>query len=312
MKKITKIIVAAMIFGGSIIGSQSVFGQSVIADDLYLGFQNQGGKGTSDYIINLGPTNAIVGGSTVVDLSSDFSLASFRALINTTNTPAINGGVVGGNGAQNPSDFYVTQFRTGGAGIPSVSGSSATMANLTADVFEDTEAAGDVGEIDGPAAGSGTLDSSKSWETDIEPTFQSGTFYGDTGLNPDSAVSTNTVVYEDLWYTADSSTIKKHFSYEGYFTISPTGAKTLTFTPLNAPAPLTQPTIVFASLSGTTATITVNNALNTHSYQLQRTASLSPVSWSNVGSPVIASGSTVTLTDTGATGSQWFYQVTTQ
>jgi hypothetical protein len=306
-----------MIFGGAVLTSQSVFAQ-VVADDLYFGFQNSGGKGAQDYIINLGPTNGIVGGSSVVNLSSDFTYADYVAVINTTNTPAIYGGVVGGNNAESPSDFYVTQFRTGGAGIPSVPGSSSTMTNQTADVFEDTKAANDIYGLNAPAAGTGLLDGGKSWESDIEPAFVSGSLYGDTSLNPDSLISSNAVVYEDLWYTASSGTGHvgaKHFSYEGYFTISPNGATTLTFTPANTPAPLTSPVAISISynLSGATVTVVSSNAVPTHLYQLQRTASLSsPISWSAVGSQVTATGITVTNTDPTATPSQSFYRVTGQ
>ncbi len=51
------------------------------------------------------------------------------------------------------------------------------------------------------------LDTSKSWENYVEPANANGTFYGDTGINPDSPVGTNTVLYEDLWYVSNSSSI---------------------------------------------------------------------------------------------------------
>jgi hypothetical protein len=314
MKKMIKNLAVAMILGGTMMGACSVFAQqgTVVAGDLYLGFQNQAGGGTKDYIINLGTTNVIgVGGSTVANLSSSFSLSTFKnAALLGTNASAIYGGVVGGSSAGNPDEIFVTQTRVGGAGLPSVPGSSVTG---KAGLFADNAAYADVSEINGPATGSGgVLDAGKSWETYIEPGAGAGSFFGDTGFQPDTAFNTNSVLYEDLWFSASSGG-SQPFSYLGYFTLNLTGGTvSLTFTPVKAPAQLGQPTIVSITLSGTTVTIISSNALATHSYQLQRTASLTSVSWSNVGSAVVASGSTVTTTDPSATGSQWFYRVTAQ
>jgi hypothetical protein len=316
MKKMMKNLTAAMILGGTIMASCSVFAQvgtSVVAGDLYLGFQNQAGGGTEDYIINLGTTNSIgVGGNVVKDLSSDFSLSNFKSTgLSGTNTSAIYGGVVGGqiSSGSKPAEMFLTQTRAGGAGNPAVAGSSITGKSGTT---IDAQAFDDISQIDCPAAGAGVLDANKTWESFVEPGNGAGSFVGDTGFQPDTSFNTNTVLYEDLWFSASSGGLQP-FTYLGFFTLNLTGGgASLTFTPVNAPAPLTPPTIVSISLSGTTATVVASNAVATHNYQLQRTASLSPVSWSNVGSPVPASGTTVTLTDTGATGSQWFYRVTTQ
>ena len=56
MKKIMKnLITAAIVIGGAIMASPSAFAQvSLISDDLYMGFENQAGGGTADYIINFG------------------------------------------------------------------------------------------------------------------------------------------------------------------------------------------------------------------------------------------------------------------
>src|SRR5271155_5515173 len=74
MKKLT---IAASLVGGAIMASQSVYG-AFTANDLYLGFQNQAGGASSDYIINLGPSSSILGGTSLVDLTSDFSLSDFN------------------------------------------------------------------------------------------------------------------------------------------------------------------------------------------------------------------------------------------
>jgi hypothetical protein len=162
-----------------------------------------------------------------------------------------------------------------------------------------------------PAAGNGVLDTSKSWENYVEPVNANGTFYGDLGFSPDSPVGTNSVLYEDLWYVSNnSSSTKIPFTYVGYFTLDLTGGSpSLTFTPTNAPAALTPPVIVSVSKSGSTVTVVSSNAAPTHMYRLQSTSSLNPVSWSNVGSSVLASGTLVTNTDSTATISPRFYRV---
>jgi hypothetical protein len=310
MKKMIKNLTAAMILGGTIMGSHSAFAQfAVIKGDLYLGFQNQAGGGSADYIINLGTTNNIgVGGGSVKDLSSDFSLSNFKSTgLSGTNTSAIYGGVVGAqpSSGSTPAEIFLTQTRVGGAGNPAVAGSSITGRSGTT---IDGEAYNDISLIDGPAAGTGVLDTTKTWEQYVEPGNGAGSFFGDTGFQPDTSFNTNTVLYEDLWFSGSSGGLQP-FSYLGFFTLNLTGgSSSLTFTPVNAPAPLSSPTIVSINISGTIVTVVSTNAVATHQYRLQRTASLSPASWSNVGSPVTATSSTVTNTDPGATGSQWFYR----
>ena len=302
-----KLVTTAIVAGGAFIVSPSAFAQvQLISNDLYMGFENQAGGGTSDYIINFGPASGIVGSSAVVNLSSDFSLSNFKAVLGASSN--MFGGVVGAyNG--NPPDLYATQLRSGGAGIPSVPGSVSPGSFYKGDIIT---AYNDLGQLPNlPTAGNGLLDSSKSWESYVEPTFAAGTFYGDTGINPDSAVGTNTVLYEDLWYISNSSTsTKKPFTYVGYFTLNLTGASpSLTFTPTNAPAPLTNPVIVFIAKAGSTVTVFSSNAAPTHTYQLQSTTSLNPTSWGNVGSSVVAGGTLVTNTDPSATSAPRFYRV---
>ncbi len=129
MKKLTT---AALLFGGAILVSQSALGQFV-NNDLYMGFQNQAGGGTEDYIINLGAASGIVGSSSVVDLSSDFSLSDFNAVLGTSTS--LLGGVVAGSNNNQAPDLYATQFRSGGAGIPSVPGSSSPELSIKAIFF---------------------------------------------------------------------------------------------------------------------------------------------------------------------------------
>jgi len=239
MKKITT---AAVLFCGAILISQSALGQFV-ANDLYMGFENQAGGGSSDYIINLGAASGIVGGSSVVDLSTSFSLSDFNAVLGTSSS--MFGGVVAGSNG-NPPDLYVTQLRGGGAGVPSVPGSSSPATFYKGDLLSGYNDAAQLALV-APAAGTGVLDSSKSWENYIEPNFAAGTYYGDTGINPDSAIGSGGVLYEDLWYDSNSSSsVKTPFTYEGYFTLNLGGVAgssvvqpTLTFTPAAVPEPST-------------------------------------------------------------------------
>jgi hypothetical protein len=232
MKKITS---TAIFLAGAILASQSAKAQFT-ADDLYMGFENQVGGGSADYIINLGSASGIVGGSSVVDFSSDFSLANFNSVLGSSSS--MFGGVVGGNAAASPtSDMYLTLLRTGNIGNPSVAGSTL---NGTATRTQDSAAVNDLSTLNvSLTSGVGTLDTSKTWESDVEPDNVPQSFYGVVGINPDSSVSTSSVLYEDLWYTTSSTqTGGKPFTYMGYFTLDLTGgSSSLTFTPQAAPEP---------------------------------------------------------------------------
>jgi hypothetical protein len=239
-----KLVMAATLVGGALMASQSAFGQFV-ANDLYMGFQNQP-SGSSDYIINLGAASGIVGQTSVVDLSSDFSLSDFDSVLGSSSS--MFGGVVGGQQGST-ADVYLTQLRSGGAGTPSVAGSivSATMSRAA-----DDSAVSTLGQLNltGLGAGQGTLDASKSWEAYVEPANTASTFFGNTGLNPDSSVSPSTVLYEDLWFTTKSTLSgSAAYTYEGYFTLDLTGSSPdLTFTGANVSA-VPEPT-VFSLLGG--------------------------------------------------------------
>lgn len=304
------LMAAAMMFGGAIMASSSAYGQTFAVNDLYLGFQNQTGGGTADYIVNLGAASNLVGGSAAIDLSSDFSLANFNSVLGTSSS--MYGGVVGGSALGSPtSDVYLTQLRSGGAGTPSVPGSSVTAIFTRS---QDNAIISPLSNLNAPAAGAGILDASKTWENYVEPTFTASSFYGNCGMNPDSVVGKSTVLYEDLWYTSQSTISgKSGFTYEGYFTLDLTGANPkLTFTPKNAPGQLTAP--VIASITKAAGTVTlIWSTVPPHSYQLQYTASLSPTNWINIGSAVTANAATMTNTDsTAGTNPQRFYRIVAQ
>lgn len=231
MNKLT----GAVFLAGAVLAVQSAQAQnpgSFVPNDLYLGFQNSAGGGSADYIINLGPASAIIGGSSVVNLSSDFSLANFQSAgLSGSNAAPIMGGVVGGSNSGNPSDVYLTQFRSGGAGYNGLAGSSISGKSGT---VTDGALFADMTQIDAPAAGTGVLDTSLSWEKYIEPANAAGTFSGDSGLNPDSVVGSS-VLYEDLWSSTSSGGLQP-FVYDGYFTLNVSGTPSLTFTPVPEPS----------------------------------------------------------------------------
>ncbi len=210
-------------------------GSTFVSNDLYLGFENQAGGGNQDYIVNLGQASGIVGGSSMVNLSSQFSVADFNAVLGAS--ASMFGGAVGGYQTSSGSaDMYLTQLRSGGPGNPLMPGSSMTTMFSRGSIDNTVST---LSQVNLPAAGTGILDTTKSWETYIEPTLTASTFYGASGFNPDSPVSHATVLYEDLWSVANG-TLSSHsaFTYDGYFTLDVTGANaSLTFTPSAVPEP---------------------------------------------------------------------------
>ena len=235
MKKLTS--AAAFLIGGAILASQSAFAQTFTANDLYLGFENFNGGATEDYIIDLGQASGIVGGSSVVNLSSDFSLSDFNAVLGTS--ASVNAGVVGGSQYNPPGwDVYATQLRVGGAGNPAVAGS-----DESGNTFYEAEISTSVAplsNLNAPTAGHGLLDTSLSWTYNVEPAPNQGvqSFYANSGINPSSPISAGGVLYEDLWESTATYTQGSAFRYLGYFALDLSGSNpSLTFTPQAVPEP---------------------------------------------------------------------------
>ena len=302
--------IAVIIVGGAFVVAPASFGQ-IVQNDLYMGFQNSAGGGTKDYIINLGPASGILGSSSVVTLSSDFSLSSFNTVLGSSTS--MMGGVVGASNGGSPSDVYLTQLRSGGAGTPSIPGSSVS-ATLTRS--EDNETFAEISGLNNETAipaGTGVLDSGKTWESQVEPST-GASFLGVTGINPDSSVSKTAVLYEDLWYTSSSSvTGGKPFVYQGYFTLDLTGGSPkLTFTSTNVPgSSVSAPVFKSVTKSGGVVTL-IWTTVATHNYQLQYTASLAPTNWVNIGSAILANNTLMTNTDTPGAATKRFYRVGAQ
>ena len=228
-----KLITAAVLAGGAILASPSAFAQAT-ANDLYMGFQN-GTNVSSDYILNLGPASGIIGGSSVIDFSSYFSLSDFDAVLGSSSS--LMAGVVGvyqTSGSNPAPDMYATQLRSA-LGTPPVAGSTApgdtskSVINLSASPV--------LGGLDGPAVGTGVLDASLSWQSVVEPGTAVQNFYRNSGVNPDSAIGAGGVLYEDLWTVSNGTlTGVASWTYEGYFTLDLSGSSpSLTFTSVPEP-----------------------------------------------------------------------------
>ncbi len=229
MKKLKR---AAIFVVGAALASQSAQA-SFTANDLYLGLNSAGAS--SDYIVDLGQPGVVgVGGSSVIDLSGDFSLSLFNSVFASGPT-GVSMGVVGGQ-SQFPSsyDLFATALRVGGAGDPAVAGSNLSGFNHSQSSIGSAEVALTGNPF--PAAGNGVADSSKSWTAFVSPTFTANTFYGASGINPSSAIDGSGVIYEDLWKATPGSP----YTYLGYFTLNLNGGNSsLTFSPQAVPEPTT-------------------------------------------------------------------------
>ena len=217
--------------------SPSAFAQTFTANDLYLGFENFNGGATEDYIIDLGQAAGITGSSSAVNLSGDFSLSDFNAVLG--GSASLNAGVVGGSQYNPPGwDIYATQLRVGGAGTPSLPGSDES-GNTFYEAQISTSIA-PLSNLNAPTAGHGLLDASLSWTDYVEPAPNQSlqSFYANSGINPSSAIGSGGVLYEDLWGATATYTQGSAFRYLGYFTLDLSGGSpSLTFTPQAVPEP---------------------------------------------------------------------------
>lgn len=226
MNQITKAVVLAAGLSVVSMTSQAAF----TANDIYLGFSSA--SASSDYLVNLGSASSIgVGGSSVVDLSANVSLSLFNSTF-VSGPSGVNVGAVGGQ-AQFPSSYsiFATSLRVGGAGIPSVAGSDLSGFNHSQSVI--SSAVSDLSQVAFPTEGNGVADAGKSWSAHVT-TLNIGSFYGDSGVNPASAMGASGAIFEDLW----GATAGSAYSYLGYFTLDLGGSQaSLSFTPSAAPVP---------------------------------------------------------------------------
>jgi hypothetical protein len=206
-------------------------------NDLLLGFSGLGAG--SDYVINFGqPTSVGVGGTTVVDLSGDFSLTTFNSIFTGAGSPnGVNMGVGGGTSSLNPVTFY-TVARSGGAGVAATPGSTQpgnqtpSNASATAGFFNAIINA--FTPLQTPPSNQTIATSDpNSWTSQILGT---GGLVGQQGINPSSPIA-NKSVFEDLWQGTKVGT-SEVYSYKGYFTFDLNGTTpVLDFTPAGVAVP---------------------------------------------------------------------------
>lgn len=193
------------------------------ANDIYLGFYSSGASG--DYLIDLGqPGTFGVGGSSIVNLSGDFSMSLFNSTFASGFTGVSMGAVGGQSTFPSSYDLYTTAFRTGGTGIPGTAGSDLTGVNHSQSTI--STAYSTLTSVAFPTAGNGIVDANKSWQANISPTFSANSFYGASGVDPSSAFDGTGVLYEDLWKATPTS-----YTYLGYFTMDANQGN-LSFTPV--------------------------------------------------------------------------------
>ena len=240
----TNFLKAATVAAG--LGLVSISAQAAFtANDLYLGFTSAGASG--DYLIDLGQPGSVgVGGSSVFNLTGDFSLSLFNATF-TSGPTGVSMGVVGGQN-QFPSSYniYATTLRSSGPGNPAFAGSDLSPFNHSQGTIGNAVSA--LTTVPFPTAGNGVVDGNKSWSGNVSPTFTAGSFYGASGVDPNSTIGATGVLYEDLWKATSTSA----YSYLGYFTMDLSGSSpALTFTPSATPVPEpgTVPLIAIAGVS---------------------------------------------------------------
>jgi len=198
---------------------------AITANDIYLGFYSSGASG--NYLIDVGQPGTVgIGGSSVVNLSGDFSLSLFNSTF--TGFSGVSMGGVGGQ-SQFPSsyDLYSTALRVGGAGVPTVAGSDLSGFNHSQSTI--ANAYSTLTGVAFPTAGNGSVDASKSWQANVSPTFTANSFYGASGINPSSTFDGTGILYEDLWKATPSSS----YTYLGFFTMD-ANQGALSFTPVGA------------------------------------------------------------------------------
>ena len=207
-------------------------------NDLYLGFTQS--SAVDDYIIDLGqPSAAGTGGTSVKDLSSQFSATVFKNTFG--NSPVgVNMAVVGGNNTFGAGDVFITQLRTNSFGNPAIPGSVITKtqvssANLTGDVTPLQNIMGNNGGL--PSASGYALDSTLSYTMYVE-TAGPNNFDTKVGIVPNAPINASSNIVMDLWQIPPASSTN---IYYGYFTLNLSQATpAFNFTPatVTTPAPV--------------------------------------------------------------------------
>jgi PKD repeat protein len=202
-------------------------------NDLYIGFTQSSAQ--DDYDIDLGQPGVVgVGGSSVVNLSGDFSLTIFNSIF-TDGADGVVAAVVGGNNTFGQFGVYATAVRAGGAGVPAVAGS-----NLSSKGHSSANMSGGASAVSAilsatagglPTAGNYVVDSTKSFTAEVTTLGIQNNFIGKTGVTPFGTFGSSSILYLDLWHATTTSP----YTYLGYFTIDlSTATPVFTFTPSGA------------------------------------------------------------------------------
>jgi hypothetical protein len=159
-----------------------------------------------------------------VNLSGDFSSSLFNSIF-TGGANGVSMGVVGGNGAFGSIDLFTSisgsTSSTDTSGYSSSSSTLSTAANRISTM-----------SLDLPSSGGGMMETNKNWANDISPTFTAESFYGASGINPNTAIGNTGIITEGLW----KSTPGNGFTYLGSLTLNTSGGS-LTYTPAAIPEP---------------------------------------------------------------------------
>ncbi len=201
---------------------------------LYLGFTES--TASADLILDVGQASSLINATGPVDLSADLGgLSSFNSSFGSSPNGVVMA-VVGGNNTFGAYDVYATQVRSGGAGDPTVAGSSIIAGHSSSQMSGGAAEVASImsGVVGGlPTAGNSALDTTKSYTSIVDATGVQNNFIGKTGVNPTGTLDTSGLIYEDLYF----ANVATPYTYEGYFTFNYT-ADTLTFTPaLAVPEP---------------------------------------------------------------------------
>jgi hypothetical protein len=300
MRKFTTTALLTVFFSASV---SQVAQAGFTTNDLYLGFTLSTAQ--SDYVIDVGQPSVIgVGGTSVVDLGKDFSLATFNSVF-TGGANGVSMAVVGGDNVFGQFGVYATQVRTGGPGKPAVAGSSITAGHTSSLMSGGAaQVAGILSSTPGglPTVGNSVVDSTKSYSSVVDTLQVAGNFIGRTGVIPFATFDSSSVLYMDLYH----ATVSTPYTYLGYFTLDiSTSTPKFTFTPsaatgaTNAPPP--PPTTLSIARTSNASTISFVSS-NAATYQLFFTNSAglaTPVTnWPFLPGTITGDGSTKTFTDT--------------
>jgi hypothetical protein len=224
MKKFPK--TAMLGLAGVLLVSQAANAQ-YNTNDLILGFNQGGGTGPNDYIIDLGNATSAVGVGGTAETTLPFNLGTFNGLYGQLAGTSMS--VVGGNSATAGRDLFYTVLRTANIATPGIAGSSAPAALASTPMATGiNDFARMVNNLSLSAGGSTTLPQSdaNSFFNNVL-TVSSGSFRADTGRDPSGSVDSGSLIYEDLYRATPNGA----FSYLGYFGLDTSGSGSLVFTP---------------------------------------------------------------------------------